>query len=166
LPRRLGEAFIAVMKRSIFEFVSTGVRPSNALKAFLLEDDYSFGILQSSSSKSATSIHYFQLDSRSSYRLAARAEHEQPQLNAKGITMKMTDRMIMTGMFALLGVMAEKLTGKRVVVKFTDEDGNFIGICPAMNSSISFEGDSPWVEALRPSAEIPTDLNAPSPSLP
>ncbi|OLE09436.1 MAG: hypothetical protein AUI36_41635 [Cyanobacteria bacterium 13_1_40CM_2_61_4] len=37
----------AVTKRPIFEFVSRFVRPSNALKAFLLEDDYSFGILQS-----------------------------------------------------------------------------------------------------------------------
>ena len=38
----------AVSKRPIFEFVSSLVRPSNALKAFLVQDDYSFGILQSS----------------------------------------------------------------------------------------------------------------------
>jgi hypothetical protein len=37
----------AVTKRPVFEFVS-GFRPSNALKAFLLEDDYSFGVIQSS----------------------------------------------------------------------------------------------------------------------
>ncbi|MGO9244285.1 MAG: DNA methyltransferase [Verrucomicrobiia bacterium] len=37
----------AVTKRPIFEFISCEVRPSNALKAFLFEDDYSFGILQS-----------------------------------------------------------------------------------------------------------------------
>jgi hypothetical protein len=37
----------AVTKRPIFEFVSSKVRPSNALKAFLFEDDYSFGVLQS-----------------------------------------------------------------------------------------------------------------------
>jgi SAM-dependent methyltransferase len=37
----------AVTKRQIFEFISTDVRPSNALKAFLFEDDYSFGILSS-----------------------------------------------------------------------------------------------------------------------
>jgi hypothetical protein len=35
----------AVTKRQIFEFISSDVRPSNALKAFLFEDDYSFGIL-------------------------------------------------------------------------------------------------------------------------
>ena len=38
----------AVTKRPIFEFISSAVRPSNALKAFLFEDDYSFGIIQSS----------------------------------------------------------------------------------------------------------------------
>lgn len=37
----------AVTKRQIFEFISSSVRPSNALKAFLFEDDYSFGILSS-----------------------------------------------------------------------------------------------------------------------
>jgi hypothetical protein len=37
----------AVTKRPIFEFISSEIRPSNALKAFLFEDDYSFGILQS-----------------------------------------------------------------------------------------------------------------------
>jgi hypothetical protein len=37
----------AVTKRPIFEFISSAIRPSNALKAFLFEDDYSFGILQS-----------------------------------------------------------------------------------------------------------------------
>jgi hypothetical protein len=37
----------AVTKRPIFEFISREIRPSNALKAFLFEDDYSFGILQS-----------------------------------------------------------------------------------------------------------------------
>jgi hypothetical protein len=38
----------AVTKRPIFEFLSNSVRPSNALKAFLFADDYSFGIIQSS----------------------------------------------------------------------------------------------------------------------
>ncbi len=38
----------AVTKRPIFEFLSHKVRPSNALKAFLFADDYSFGIIQSS----------------------------------------------------------------------------------------------------------------------
>jgi len=37
----------AVTKRPIFEFISSSVRPSNALKAFLVADDYSFGIIQS-----------------------------------------------------------------------------------------------------------------------
>ena len=37
----------AVTKRQIFEFISSSVRPSNALKAFLFEDDYSFGIISS-----------------------------------------------------------------------------------------------------------------------
>ena len=37
----------AVTKRPIFEFLSKTVRPSNALKAFLFADDYSFGIIQS-----------------------------------------------------------------------------------------------------------------------
>ena len=37
-----------VTKRPIFEFISTGIRPNAALIVFPLEDDYSFGILQSS----------------------------------------------------------------------------------------------------------------------
>ena len=37
----------AVTKRQIFEFITSSVRPSNALKAFLFEDDYSFGIISS-----------------------------------------------------------------------------------------------------------------------
>jgi hypothetical protein len=37
-----------VMKRPIFEFISTEIRPNAALMVFTFEDDYSFGILQSS----------------------------------------------------------------------------------------------------------------------
>lgn len=37
-----------VTKRPIFEFVSKGINPGDALQAFPLDDDYSFGILQSS----------------------------------------------------------------------------------------------------------------------
>jgi hypothetical protein len=37
-----------VMKRPIFEFVSTKIRPNAALIVFTFDDDYSFGILQSS----------------------------------------------------------------------------------------------------------------------
>lgn len=37
-----------VTRRPIFEFVSTAIHPSDALMVFALEDDYSFGILQSS----------------------------------------------------------------------------------------------------------------------
>lgn len=37
-----------VTKRPIFEFVSTAIRPNAALMVFPFEDDYSFGILQSS----------------------------------------------------------------------------------------------------------------------
>lgn len=37
-----------VSKRTIFEFVSTEIHPSDALMAFCFEDDYSFGIIQSS----------------------------------------------------------------------------------------------------------------------
>ncbi len=36
-----------VTKRPIFEFISTGIHPNDALQVFPLEDDYSFGILQS-----------------------------------------------------------------------------------------------------------------------
>jgi type II restriction/modification system DNA methylase subunit YeeA len=36
-----------VMKRPIFEFVSSEIHPNDALVAFLFDDDYSFGILQS-----------------------------------------------------------------------------------------------------------------------
>src|SRR5690606_6479848 len=36
-----------VMKRPTFAFVSTDIRPNAALIAFPLEDDYSFGVLQS-----------------------------------------------------------------------------------------------------------------------
>jgi len=36
-----------VTKRPIFEFVSSRIRPNDALMAFPLDDDYSFGILQS-----------------------------------------------------------------------------------------------------------------------
>jgi hypothetical protein len=37
-----------VTKRPVFEFVSNSIHPSDALSVFPLEDDYSFGILQSS----------------------------------------------------------------------------------------------------------------------
>jgi hypothetical protein len=37
-----------VTKRPIFAFVDTRIRPSDALAVFALDDDYSFGILQSS----------------------------------------------------------------------------------------------------------------------
>jgi hypothetical protein len=36
-----------VTRRPIFEFVSSDVRPGDALQVFALEDDYSFGVLQS-----------------------------------------------------------------------------------------------------------------------
>ena len=36
-----------VTKRSIFEFISTDIRPNDALMVFPFQDDYSFGILQS-----------------------------------------------------------------------------------------------------------------------
>ncbi len=36
-----------VTKRPIFEFISSGIHPNDALQVFPLEDDYSFGILQS-----------------------------------------------------------------------------------------------------------------------
>ncbi len=35
------------MKRSVFEFMSPGVRPDSAIQVFAFEDDYSFGILHS-----------------------------------------------------------------------------------------------------------------------
>ena len=37
-----------VTKRPIFEFISSGIHPNAALQAFPVDDDYSFGILQSS----------------------------------------------------------------------------------------------------------------------
>ncbi len=37
-----------VTRRPVFEFVSTRIHPNDALQVFTLEDDYSFGILQSS----------------------------------------------------------------------------------------------------------------------
>jgi SAM-dependent methyltransferase len=37
-----------VTKRPIFAFIDTDIRPNDALQVFALEDDYSFGILQSS----------------------------------------------------------------------------------------------------------------------
>ena len=45
LPRYI--VVSAVTKRPIFVFVSSAIRPSNALKAFLFADDYSFGVIQS-----------------------------------------------------------------------------------------------------------------------
>ncbi len=36
-----------VTKRPVFEFISREIRPSDALQVFTLEDDYSFGLLQS-----------------------------------------------------------------------------------------------------------------------
>jgi SAM-dependent methyltransferase len=47
LPRYL--ACCEVTKRPIFCFIGPGVRPDHTLEAFVLADDYSFGILQSSS---------------------------------------------------------------------------------------------------------------------
>jgi hypothetical protein len=46
IPRYV--ACSAVMKRPIFVFLSNGFLPTNALKVFAFQDDYSFGILQSS----------------------------------------------------------------------------------------------------------------------
>ena len=37
-----------VTKRPVFAFVSSKIRPGDALQVFAFEDDYSFGILQSS----------------------------------------------------------------------------------------------------------------------
>lgn len=37
-----------VTKRPVFTFISSAIRPSDALQVFALDDDYSFGILQSS----------------------------------------------------------------------------------------------------------------------
>lgn len=45
LSRYIG--FAATSKRQIFLFLSSRIRPSNAVKAFALEDNYSFGIMQS-----------------------------------------------------------------------------------------------------------------------
>ncbi|MDP5337775.1 MAG: N-6 DNA methylase [Nodularia sp. (in: cyanobacteria)] len=45
IPRYI--ACARVTKRPIFEFVSSSIRPNDALQVFSLSDDYSFGILQS-----------------------------------------------------------------------------------------------------------------------
>lgn len=37
-----------VTKRPVFEFIASAIRPNDALQVFALDDDYSFGILQSS----------------------------------------------------------------------------------------------------------------------
>lgn len=37
-----------VTKRPVFEFISSSIRPNDALQVFAFEDDYSFGVLQSS----------------------------------------------------------------------------------------------------------------------
>ena len=47
-PLRRYLACAYVTKRPIFIFVSTGIRPSNLIQVFGFEDDYSFGVLQSS----------------------------------------------------------------------------------------------------------------------
>ena len=65
LPRYF--ACSAVMKRPIFEFLSSSVRPSNALKAFLFADDYSFGIIQSSSHEAWLRAKCSTLESRLRY---------------------------------------------------------------------------------------------------
>jgi SAM-dependent methyltransferase len=39
---------VRVTKRPVFEFVFSGIHPNDALMVFALEDDYSFGVLQSS----------------------------------------------------------------------------------------------------------------------
>ena len=41
-------ACVRVTKRPVFEFISSDIRPNDALMVFALEDDYSFGVLQSS----------------------------------------------------------------------------------------------------------------------
>src|SRR5947207_2775080 len=46
LSRYLACAYVT--KRPIFIFVSSGIRPSNLIQVFGFEDDYSFGVLQSS----------------------------------------------------------------------------------------------------------------------
>jgi hypothetical protein len=45
LPRYV--ACVRTTKRPIFEFISTAVRPNDALQVFAVADDYSFGVLQS-----------------------------------------------------------------------------------------------------------------------
>lgn len=45
LPRYI--ACVRVTKRPIFEFISSGIHPNDALQVFPVADDYSFGILQS-----------------------------------------------------------------------------------------------------------------------
>lgn len=37
-----------VTKRQVFEFLDNGIRPSDGLQIFAFEDDYSFGVIQSS----------------------------------------------------------------------------------------------------------------------
>jgi hypothetical protein len=39
---------VRVTKRPVFEFISTSIHPNDSLQVFTLDDDYSFGILQSS----------------------------------------------------------------------------------------------------------------------
>jgi len=46
LNRYLACAYVT--KRPIFIFISSGIRPSNLIQVFGFEDDYSFGVLQSS----------------------------------------------------------------------------------------------------------------------
>lgn len=46
MPRYI--ACARITKRPIFEFVDSGVHPSDVIQSFTLSDDYSFGILQSS----------------------------------------------------------------------------------------------------------------------
>jgi type II restriction/modification system DNA methylase subunit YeeA len=45
LPRYIGCA--RVTKRPIFEFIHSGIRPSDVVQVFSIADDYSFGVLQS-----------------------------------------------------------------------------------------------------------------------
>jgi hypothetical protein len=45
MPRYI--ACSRVTKRPVFEFISSAIRPSDALQVFALDDDYSFGLLQS-----------------------------------------------------------------------------------------------------------------------
>lgn len=68
--------------------------------------------------------------------------------------MNITDRTLTLATFALLGTLVEKMTGQKATVRLTDEDGNFLDICPGMTAMVSLSSAITPGEASQQNADF------------